>query len=169
MTPIFFSSLLLPFGRAPAGHCGQAMSSIKWLLPQQVLSPRHDGWLIPPCLPPLGCTYVLPRTAKNWSDPHTLGLHWTVTTSILTTGLGGTRTLTPKLGSERLIRYANPPQLIYRFLNMPSKNMGSICIFRVAIYLWNTKLDDMWESWKWKYVESVIKLLRISCTIQILS
>ena len=46
------------------------------------------------------------------SDPHTLGLHWTVTTSILTTGLGGTRTLTPKLGSERLIRYANPPRLI---------------------------------------------------------
>ena len=48
------------------------------------------------------------------SDPHTLGLHWTVTTSILTTGLGGTRTLTPKLGSERLIRYANPPQLLGR-------------------------------------------------------
>ena len=58
---------------------------------------------------------------------------------------------------------------IYRFLNMPSKNMGSIFIFRVAIYLWITKLADMWQPWKSKYVKNVEKLIKLSCTIQIMS
>ena len=58
---------------------------------------------------------------------------------------------------------------IYRFLAMPIKNMGSIFIFRVAIYLWITKLADMWQPWKLKYVEIAEKLIKLSCTIQILS
>ena len=51
--------------------------------------------------------------------------------------------LTLNLGIQ--VRYGNPDVQIlgtlkiklqiYRFLNMPSKNMGSIFIFRVAIYL----------------------------------
>ena len=67
------------------------------------------------CLPPhrSESTFAKHRFQLS-SDPHTLGLHWTVTTSILTVGLGGTRTLTPKLGSERLIRYANPPRPVVK-------------------------------------------------------
>ena len=34
---------------------------------------------------------------------------------------------------------------IYRFLNIPSKNMGSDLIFRVAIYLEMAKLALLWQ------------------------
>ena len=52
-------------------------------------------------------------------------------------------------------RYGNPDMQIlgtlkikmhiYRFLNMPSKNMGLKFIFRVAIYLPIANLAHLWE------------------------
>ena len=61
-------------------------------------------------------------------------------------------------------RYGNPDMQIlgtlkikfqiYGFLNMPSKNLGSNLIFRVAIYLYICKLSELWQPWKWKYVKN---------------
>ena len=52
-------------------------------------------------------------------------------------------------------RYGNPDlqilgtlkikMQIYKFLNIPSKNMGSDLIFRVAIYLEIAKLAQLWQ------------------------
>ena len=56
------------------------------------------------------------------------------------------------------MRYGNPDMQIlgtlkikiqiYRFLNIPSKNMGSKLKFRVAIYLEIAKLALLWQPWK---------------------
>ena len=53
------------------------------------------------------------------------------------------------------MRYGNPDMQIlgtlkikyqiHRFLDIPSKNLGSNLIFRVAIYLQKAKLADLWQ------------------------
>ena len=53
------------------------------------------------------------------------------------------------------MRYGNPDMKIlgtlkfnlqiYRFLDMPNKNLGSDFIFRVAIYLQKAKIGNLWQ------------------------
>ena len=42
---------------------------------------------------------------------------------------------------------------IYKFFYIPSKNMGSDFIIRVAISFKIAKLAQIWEPWKWKYFQ----------------
>ena len=58
---------------------------------------------------------------------------------------------------------------IYRFFNIPSKNIESDLIFRVAIYWQKSKLAHIWEPWKREYVQNIKNMLKLSYTIQILS
>ena len=57
---------------------------------------------------------------------------------------------------------------IYRFLNTPSKNMGSELIFSVAIYLEIAKLAKLWQPWKWNCIKNTKNMFKISYATQIL-
>ena len=76
------------------------------------------------------------------------------------------------------MRYGNPDMQILgalkikiqisRFLNIPSKNMGSNLIFRVTIYLEIAKLAQLWQPWKWNCIKNSKNILKISHAIQIM-
>ena len=82
------------------------------------------------------------------------------------------------LGNYVQARYGNPDVQIlgtlkikiqiYRFLNTPSKNMGSDLIFRVAIYLEIAKLAQLWQPWKWNCIKNTKNMFKISHATQIL-
>ena len=96
------------FAGATLGECGQAFRHNSTWSMCQAWSLSHSG-TVTNCQATLSWGHLhthTPRTPpqagrvcmhRQWlsSDPHTLGQHWTVTTSILTMGLGGTWTLAP--------------------------------------------------------------------------